>query len=212
VRSAFGLAAALLVAAQLAGPNANERRAAAQPPMSSWLLGNQALLVDYLWFDLLQYFGAYRLGEHGLEEFTTRADRLFELDGDFPSAVIFTCVVRATDLQDPRGALQWLRQAETRHPTEWYYPYEQGFINYLWLQDYAQAELDFRRAGRCPGAPSAWHHFVARIHELGGDLSLARDLWLEIAAATEHADLRERAIRNAERLTALLESQGKSGT
>jgi tetratricopeptide (TPR) repeat protein len=204
------MALASLLAAQLLGPGAERRSQQENRRLEACLLGSHAVLVDYFWFDLLQYFGAYRLGAHGLEEFIARSERLFALDPAFPWAYIFASVVRADDMDDPRGAIEWLARAEAANPDVWFYPYEQGFIYYLRLGEYESAEAAFARVGRCPDAPGSWRHFTARIHELGGDPRLARELWMEVARTATHPDIRERAIRNADRLDALLRRGAES--
>jgi len=189
-----------LLIAPLAGRSEAERAARASRPLESLTLGSQAVLVDYYWFDLLQYFGAYRLGEHDLREFAPRYERLVGLDPGFHRATIFASTVRATDLGDAEGAVIWLRRAEALNPDHWIYPYEQGFIHYLWLENYQAAERDFIRAGQKPGAPPAWRHFVARIRELGGNPVVAYEMWREIADSAEHPRVRETALKNLERL------------
>lgn len=194
----------LLAAAQFSQPAPLIRQQEPQRPLEAVLMGNEALLADYYWFDLLQYFGGYRLGQHDLSEFNQRVERLLRLDPGFHRATLFAAVVRATDLEDPEGALRWLAWGERANPLEWIYPYEQGFIQYLWLENYQAASAAFARAGHCPGAPPAWKHFVARIEELGGDPRVARELWLQVAATAEHPRVREAALENARRLEAIL--------
>ncbi len=202
---------ALLITAQLSRPGPTIRRQAPNRPYEALFMGSEALLVDYYWFDLLQYFGGYRLGMHGLEDFIFLAERLMRLDPGFHRANIFMALVRAQDLGDPAGAVQWLRHAERSNPDTWEYPYEQGFFNYLWLEDYEGAAADFQRAGRHPDAPPAWRHFRARIMELGGDPRIARAMWLQIAEQSEHPRIRETALRNVERLEGILHRQAPEG-
>ncbi len=202
---------ALIAVAQLSRPGPVIRHQASHRPYESLLMGSEALVADYLWFDLLQYYGAYRLGENDLSEFIPRAERLMRVDPAFHRANIFATVVRAQTLEDPAGAITWLRRSERSNPGNWIYPYEQGFFHYLMLEDYQAAVADFRRAGRIEGAPPAWRHFVARITELGGDPRIARTMWMQIAESAEHPEIRESALRNVERLEAILLRQGKTG-
>ncbi len=206
------LGLALFLAAQIWVGATGLGSARERKPMESWLMGSQAVLVDYLWFDLLQYFGAYSLGEHDLSGFPGRYERLHRLAPTFHRATIFASAVRSSDMQDPKGALFWLEQAESDNPEHWVYPYEQGFIHYLWLENYRQAEAAFRRAGRREGAHPAWRHFVARIHELGGDPRVACELWLQIAENAEHPRIREAAMRNVERLEGILHSRSRASS
>jgi hypothetical protein len=201
----------LLACAQLGQPAPLIRQQEPQRPLEAVMMGSEALLADYYWFDLLQYFGGYRLGQHDLSGFNQRVERLMRLDPQFHRALLFAAVVRATDLEDPAGALRWLAWGERANPTHWIYPYEQGFLNYLWLENYADAKAAFERAGRCPDVHPAWRHFVARISELGGDPRLARELWLEVAAAAEHPAVREAALENVHRLEAILLEHGQGG-
>lgn len=194
----------LLAGAQLSQPAPLIRQQEPQRPLEAVLLGSEALLADYYWFDLLQYYGGYRLGQHDLASFNARVERLLRLDPAFHRATLFAAVVRATDMQDPAGALRWLAYAERANPTYWVYPYEQGFFHYLWLENYREARAAFARAGRCPDAHPAWRHFVARIDELGGDPRLAREMWLEVAETAEHPRVREAALENVRRLEAIL--------
>lgn len=206
------LGAALIAVAQLSRPGPAIRAQRPARPYEAVMLGSEALLVDYYWFDLLQYFGGYRLGEHDLAGFIPRFERLLRLDPGFHRANIFAAVVRAQEMEDPAGAIQWLRYAERVNPQVWEYPYEQGFLNYLLLDNYRAAVADFRRAGRIEGAPPAWRHFEARITELGGDPRIARDMWMQIAESAEHPGIRETALRNAERLEGILLVRGQDGS
>jgi hypothetical protein len=190
--------------AQLGQPTPLIRQQEPRRPLEAVMLGSEALLADYYWFDLLQYFGGYRLGQHDLADFNARVERLMRLDPSFHRATLFAAVVRATDMEDPAGALRWLAWAERANPEEWVYPYEQGFFHYLWLENYQEAKAAFERAGRCPGAHPAWRHFAARIAELGGDPAVAREMWLQVAAAAEHPRVREAALENVRRLEAIL--------
>lgn len=205
----FALSTALVCIAQLSQPWPAVRRQAPHRAMESVMMGSEAVLVDYYWFDLLQYFGGYRLGEHDLSGFNLRVERMLGLDPTFHRATLFAAVIRATDLEDPAGAVRWLAYAERANPGIWYYPYEQGFMQYLWLENNQAAKAAFERAGRCPGVHSAWRHFVARISELGGDPRVAREMWLDIAAGAEHPSVRERALENARRLEEILHMGGQ---
>ncbi|MBN2171049.1 MAG: hypothetical protein JW819_07010 [Candidatus Krumholzibacteriota bacterium] len=204
----IGVALLLLASAQLLGPNRAARLAREEPPLSGWLMGSQDILVDYFWFDLLQYYGAYALGEGDLAEFVPRTERLLRLAPSFHRAYSFAAAVRASNMADPQGALAWLELGEARNPEQWLYPYEQGFINYLQLERYEDAEDDFRRAGSLPGAPPAWRRFVAHIREHGGDPRLAMELWQQVADLAEHPMVREAALENVRRLEALIRAQG----
>ena len=210
--SAFGIGAAtlLLACAQMLGPDRSARAAKEEPPLAGWLMGSQAVVVDYFWFDLLQYYGAYALGEGDLDEFVPRTERLLRLAPAFHRAYSFAAVVRASNMADPEGALAWLELGEARNPDHWFYPYEQGFINYLVLERYADAEAAFRRAGTRPGAPPAWRRFVANIRERGGDPRLAMELWQQVADLAEHPMVREAALDNVRRLEALIRAEAEA--
>jgi hypothetical protein len=205
------LSLSLLLVAQLSQPWPVVRRQAPHRPLESVLMGDESVLVDYYWFDLLQYFGGYQLGQHDLSGFNLRVERLLDLDPNFHRATLFAAIVRATDMDDPAGAVRWLAYGERANPGVWYYPYEQGFFQYLWLENYQAARAAFERSGRCPGVTPAWRHFVARISELGGDPRVAREMWLEVAATAEHPQVREKALENIRRLEEILHKQGQEG-
>jgi tetratricopeptide (TPR) repeat protein len=211
VRARLALIASLglLVVAQLSRPGPGIRSQIPLRPYESLTCGGEALLADYYWFDLLQYYGGYRLGQNDLSEFIARAERLMRLDPGFHRANIFASVIRAQTLEDPEGAIQWLRHNERANPRTWEYPYEQGFLHYLYLGKYESAVADFRRAGKIAGAPPAWRHFVARITELGGDPRISRVMWLQISETAEHPAIRERALKNVRRLEAILLRQSQ---
>ncbi len=201
----------LIAAAQLLDAGANERAQRKIEPLESVLMGHQSVVVDYFWFDLLQYYGGYSLGEHDLSEFVQRYERLSAAAPRFHGATLFAAVIRADNMEDPEGALRWLERAEGSNPEFWLYPYEQGFVNYLWLQDYPAAIAAFKRAGLRKSVPSSWRHFVARISELGGDPQVAREMWLQIADTAEHPRVHDSAMRNVERLDTILQVRGRDG-
>jgi hypothetical protein len=193
--------------AQSLDHDSRQEHTQANKPLSALMMGSDAVLDDLLWFDLLQYFGGYKLGEHDLAEFPGKCERLLRIAPDFHRAAVFACAIYADDMARPRMAIDLLARMEGLNPDHWIYPYEQGFINYLWLENYQQAESDFRRAGKIPGVPVAWKHFVARIRELGGSPELSREMWLFIAETTEHRSVREAAEANIKRLDALLKNR-----
>ncbi len=203
-RFAVLLSLGLPVVAQLSHPAPDIRSQIANRPFESLTCGGEALLADYYWFDLLQYYGGFRLGENDLSEFVVRTEHLMRLDPGFHRANIFASVIRCQTLEDPAGAIQWLRHNERANPWTWEYPYEQGFINYLYRRHYKASVAAFRRAGKIEGAPSSWRHFVARITELGGDPRISRAMWMQIAEKAEHPSIREAALKNVERLEAIL--------
>ncbi|MCP4548987.1 MAG: hypothetical protein GY835_21235 [bacterium] len=205
------LAATLLflILAQVSDADNHVRLNSTGKPLESWLMGSEAVLVDYYWFDLTQYYGAYSMGQNDLSDFLRRSDRLFNLDVEFHRATIFSSAVIASDLDDPRGALEILRNAENRNPDYWVYPYEQGFLHYLWLNDYPEAIAAFSRAGKLEDCTPGWRHFLARINELGGDPRVAWEMWADIASTAEHGRLQESAHRNMVRLEKIIrESEG----
>jgi hypothetical protein len=151
------------------------------------------------------------MGEHDLSGFNARYERLHSADPSFHIGALFAVLVRAETMEDPEGAVRWLIRSEEENPEHWIYPYEQGFIHYLWLKDYPSAIESFKRSGHREGVLPSWRRYVARITELGGDPQVAIEMWLQIADGSEHPRIQEAALRNVERLEAMLQSDRPNG-
>lgn len=162
------------------------------------------LAADVLWLQVLQYNG---------EQLTIQDESKRDFQGVYPALDL------ATDF-DPRftevatfgswalsdgnrvdEARSLLMKGMRLHPSMWQYPFQLGFIEFLYGHRFLQAADDFAHAATLPDCPPGATHMAASLYARGNKLGLAIATWQAIYA---HGDARMRGIarRALERLGA----------
>jgi tetratricopeptide (TPR) repeat protein len=150
-------------------------------------LGYDGLLADIYWTRAVQYFGARRYDLLApLLEITTTLDPhllvAYEYGANFmaPNGM-------------PERAIE-LEEFGIRHnPNEWRLYYNEGFIRYMDLQDYAGAAEVFARGSRVPNAHPFLAVLAAKMAEHAGDRQMARMMWSTTYQTTKDKTVRANA-------------------
>lgn len=166
--------------------------------------GFDDVTADLLWFRVIQYYGGFRQGDHGIEFFENLVDVVLELDPNFEDAYRFAAQVLAEDMGRPSAGIALLERGMERRPSSWWLPFEAGFIEYTVNVDEAAAAAWFQRAAETPGATEFPKRFAAFFAARAGDLEVSYELWRYIAATTDNESLREKAEKYVEELHATL--------
>jgi hypothetical protein len=178
-------------------------------------LGFREVAADYLWFQTVQYYGAYRRGEHDLGYFRGLLDAVCQLDPQFIEAYRFGSLVLAMDLRDRSGAVNILKQGIQNNPDTWVLPFEVGFVHYVLDQNFRRAATWFDAAATAPDATDFTRRFAAFCHKRAGDTEVSLLLWRNLYETTSNPamrDLAERMIQRCDELLRARQTGGREGT
>ena len=179
------------------------------------VLGFREMAADYLWFQTVQYYGAYRRGEHDLGYYRGLLDAVCRLDPHFVEAYRFGSLVLAMDLRDRPGAVDVLKRGIQNNPDNWVLPFEVGFVYYVLDQDFPRAACWFDAAADSPDATDFARRFAAFCHKRAGDTEVSLLLWRNLYETTSNPamrDLAERMIGRCEELLRARQAGGPGGT
>ena len=165
-------------------------------------LGYHDLAADVLWFRMVQYYGGYRLGENDLALFTHLVDVITDLDPQFVFAYVFGALIMAQDLGHLDQGIAFLEKGTKNNPTDWYLPFETGFLEYVYERDYAKALAHFEEASRLPGAGPQARRFAAFVAAKAGYVETSIAMWEEIERTSDNRYIRELAERYVAELKA----------
>lgn len=157
--------------------------------------------ADLLWIQVLQHNGEQLMGAEDQRDFRglyEALDLASDFDPRFHELSTFGSWMLADGRRTPEARLL-LEKGWARHPDLWMYPYQLGFIEFLYARDYLEAAKHFEAAAALPGAPPGAGRMAAGLYDKGNKRDLAIDTWRRIHA---HGDDRVRGIarRALERL------------
>lgn len=159
------------------------------------------LLADSYWLLFLQMNGE----NLQIEDFTQRdythvyptLDLIVGLDPNFHEAVLFGSWVLA-DGEKLDEALKLVAEGQANHPEDYRYPYQRGFLEFLYGKRYLEAAKWFEVAAALPGAPPGVARFAASMYQRGSKTELAIRTWRTIRETSQDRHSRaiaERALR-----------------
>ncbi len=163
-------------------------------------LGYRELAADWTWFQAVQYFGGWAMGEHDLAYFNGLIDIVTDLDPHFKFAYVFGSVVIAQDMGDLARGVEVLKKGMRQNPTAWEYPFEIGFLYYVIERDSERAARYFELASRLPGGRDVAGRFAAFVHSKAGHQETSIRMWEEIARESDQPYMQEMAKRYIEKL------------
>ena len=191
------------------------------PAVRRLSLGYGALAADLYWIRAIQYYGALRLrnegvdpGQAGERERGSHYQLLYPLldltttlDPRFNIAYRFGAIFLAEPPPGGAGradlAIQLLEKGLRELPDKWDYMMDIGFVHYWWTRDYRTAADWFERASLVPGAPSWLRALAATTVASGGDRRTSRLMWEQIRQSAEVDWLRRQATWRLMQLQAL---------
>ncbi len=161
-------------------------------------LGYHGLLADIYWTRAVQYFGSkHHAGARDFDLLAPLLEITTTLDPQLLSAYDYGANFLAPKPPNgggmPERAIE-LEEFGIRHnPNEWRLYYNEGFIRYMELKDYAGAAGVFGRGARVPNAHPFLAVLAGRMAEHAGDVQMARMMWSTTYQSTVDNDVRANA-------------------
>jgi len=159
------------------------------------VVGYREMAADLLWFQTVQYYGAYRKGEHDLRYFNGLVDCVITLDPRFVEAYYFGSLVASLDQGEIPHSVDLLKRGILVNPDTWVLPFHIGFTYYVLLQDYERAATWFQLAACAPDATDFARRFAAYAHGRSGNLAGSRTLWQNLHETTSNPAMKALAQR-----------------
>jgi tetratricopeptide (TPR) repeat protein len=158
-------------------------------------LGYHDLAADVLWFKTVQYYGGYRMGQNDLALFTHLVGVITDLDPQFVFAYVFGALIIAQDLGHLDEGVAFLEKGMRNNPSDWWLPFELGFLYFVGGRDCARAMSYFEKASRLPGAQPIAARFAAFAAAKAGYRETSIAMWEELARESDNRYIRELAER-----------------
>ena len=217
--AALGAAALLWAAASALSPHAQASRAARDellyypsgPFLKEAVLGYDQAASAVTWLRTVQYYGLHRRRDRKYDMMYHLCDIVTDLDPRFTEPYVFGSFVLFTDGRRPAEGEKLLLKGLAANPDSWEIAFENGFVNYVFLGNQAEAARYFTLAGTLPDAPEYTSRFAAFAAQRAGDLRMAAALWQEVAARTTNTWLREMASEKSEELRAQIDAGSAGG-
>jgi hypothetical protein len=198
---------------------ADETTIRAATPSVSWIrspglmqrlaLSYDALAADVYWVRAVQYYGDTRLSKDTNKNYDLLyplLDITTTLDPDFKIAYRFGAILLSEGYPGgagkPNEAIGLLDKGMKHAPERWEYPYDAGFVEYWWRQDYPAASAWLIKASKVPNAPNWLPTVAASMLAEGGSRADARQLWTQIGENADQEWLRRAARRGLTQIDA----------
>lgn len=168
------------------------------------VLGYDQAASALAWLRTVQYYGQHAQSDRVFDMMYHLCDITTELDPHFEEPYTFGSFVLMTEGKRPSAGMQLLEKGRENNPNSWKLLFETGFIYYISWEDYPKAAEYFTEAARIPGAPEYTRRFAAFVTQRAGEIETSILLWQELAERTTNPQLREKARKKVEELTAEL--------
>jgi hypothetical protein len=172
-------------------------------------LGYNGLLADIYWTRTVQYFGGkLHKGERRFDllapllEITTTLDPHLLVVYEYGANFLAPNPPNGAGM--PQRAIALEEYGIRNNPNEWRLYYNDGFIHYMDLKDYAGAAEAFDRGSRVPNAHPYLKLLAGSMAEHAGDLRMAQMMWSMTFQTTHDRSIRANA---AAHLRAILVDQ-----
>ena len=158
-------------------------------------LGYDGLLADIYWTRAVQYFGSrhhdgasrYDLLAPLLEITTTLDPQLLPA---YEYGANFLAPKPPSGAGMPERAIALEEFGIRNNPNDWHLYYNEGFVRYMDLKDYAGAAEAFARGARVPNAHPFLAILAGQMAEHAGDRQMARMMW-----STSYQTTKEQSVR-----------------
>jgi len=162
-------------------------------------LGYDGLLADIYWTRAVQYFGdkLTRGSEHfdllaPLLEITTTLDPHLLVAYEYGANFLAPKIPGGAG--QPERAIKLAEFGIRNNPNQWHLYYDLGFIYYMELGDYANAEKAFADGAKVPNAHQVMSIMAAKMAEHAGNLQTARLMWQTTFQTTHDANVKSNAV------------------
>jgi hypothetical protein len=161
-------------------------------------LGYDGLLADIYWTRAVQYFGSkHHEGALNFDllapllEITTTLDPHLLVAYEYGTNFLAPKPPNGSGMPERAIALQEF--GIRNNPDEWRLYYNEGFIRYMDLHDYAGAAEVFARGSRVPNAHPFLAILAGKMAEHAGDQQMARMMWSATYQTSKDKDVRANA-------------------
>ncbi|HEY9898722.1 MAG TPA: hypothetical protein V6D00_06030 [Pantanalinema sp.] len=143
------------------------------------------LWADVLWVQVLIHNGDQHMAvDEASRDFGGMLEAL-ELATDFDPRFHEAAIIGSwllTDVGRLDDARQLLTKGMLSNPSMWIYPYQLGFVEFLYARRYAQAAEYFSRAASLPDGPPAAARMAAAMYSKSNKADMAINAWKNIHA------------------------------
>ena len=161
-------------------------------------LGYDGLLADIYWTRAVQYFGSkHHAGARRYDllapllEITTALDPHLLVAYEYGANFLAPKAPGGAGM--PERAIELEEFGIHNNPNEWRLYYNEGFIRYMELKDYAGASEVFARGARVPNAHPFLAILAGKMAEHAGDQQMARMMWSTTYQTTKDNNVRANA-------------------
>jgi tetratricopeptide (TPR) repeat protein len=162
-------------------------------------LGYDGLLADIYWTRAVQYFGEKltRGSEHfdllaPLLEITTTLDPHLLVAYEYGANFLAPKIPGGAD--QPQRAIKLVEFGIRNNPNQWHLYYDLGFIYYMDLGDYANAEKAFADGAKVPNTHQIMPLMAAKMAEHAGNIQTARLMWVTTYQTTNDPMVKSNAV------------------
>jgi tetratricopeptide (TPR) repeat protein len=162
-------------------------------------LGYDGLLADVYWTRAVQYFGdkLNRGSEHfdllaPLLEITTALDPQLLVAYEYGSNFLAPKIPGGAG--QPQRAIKLVEFGIRNNPNQWRLYYDLGFIYYMELDDYDNAEKAFADGAKVPNAHQVMPIMAAKMAEHAGNIQTARLMWVTTLQTTRDPTVKSNAV------------------
>jgi hypothetical protein len=161
-------------------------------------LGYDGLLADIYWTRAVQYFGSkHHEGSHHFDQLAPLLEITAILDPHLLVAYEYGANFLAPKPPNgggmPERAIELEEFGIHNNPNEWRLYYNEGFIRYMEMKDYAGAAAVFARGSRVPNAHPFLAILAGKMAEHAGDQQMARMMWSTTYQTTKDNTVRANA-------------------
>ncbi len=163
-------------------------------------LGYESLLADVYWMRTIQYYGRRDEADKRpvrYKNLGTLLDITTTLDPDLLDAYrtgsVFLSEPDPVGAGQPREAIKLLDKGISRHPQEWRFWFDKGFVYFWFVKDLKSAGNSWLVGSKLPGAPPWMEALAAMAYSKSGAMDAAKILWQRQYQESTRADLRENA-------------------
>jgi hypothetical protein len=171
--------------------------------------GLRGIAADVYWLRTVQFYGGQRAyaAEKRFDLLEPLLDITVSLDPRFDIAYKYGAIFLSEPFPmgagDPDAGLALVERGTRAMPENWRMRQHLAFCTFLYKHDAEKASQLLNEASNIPGAPFWLRSMAATLLIKGGELTMARDIWLDLYRTSEPGFVRELARQNLERLDAV---------
>lgn len=160
--------------------------------------GFDNLLADAFYVRFSTYWGFWLTHGRKFHNLYPLLDLVTDLDPNFHSAYEVGSLALSDEGQVDR-AVELLDKGASRHPADYWYPYQAGLMLFLYSNHWVRAARYFGIAAAKPGADPSAAYFEARMFDVAHRKTDAIDEWITIYLSG-HKDMAKVATHSLEKL------------